>query len=246
MGESSGAALVTVLMHMNLHTRHPIFEARRWLMFLLDLLYPLRCGGCEEAGKGVWCESCDARVQLLYAPLLTCPLVLPTHRQPAAIDVTSAAVYSTPLREAIHALKYDGVPALAGPLSQYLVDAWRRSSLQADSIVPVPLHSRRRRERGYNQSELLARQLGREVGVPVEPRSLRRVRYTGQQARLNAAERRQNVKGAFEAERALSRGRHIVLVDDVFTTGATMSECAEALLDAGAASVAAITLARAG
>lgn len=233
-------------MPMNIRTQHPVFDARRWLMFLLDLLYPVRCGGCEEAGQGVWCETCDARVQRLYAPLQTQPLALPPPRDAAAIDVTSAARYLSPLREAIHVFKYGGVPALAEPLSRMMIETWRRANLQADVIVPVPLHSRRRRERGYNQSELLAKQLGRCLGVPVEPRALRRVRYTSQQARLDASARKLNVQGAFVAQRSLSNGKHIVLVDDVFTTGATMGECAAALLDAGAGRVSAITLARAG
>jgi ComF family protein len=160
------------------------------------------------------------------------------------LRVVSGARYGTPLREAIHAFKYDGTPGLAAPLAPLLVDAWRNAALNADIIVPVPLHARRRRERGYNQSELLARGLGEACGVPVDTHLLTRERYTDQQALLKGAERRQNVQGAFAAD-ARANGKLIVLVDDVLTSGATLTECANVLLNVGAASVSAVTLARA-
>jgi ComF family protein len=230
---------------MAIQTQHLGLNPRRWLMAVLDLLYPVRCGGCSKVGKGVWCESCDAAVQRLYPPLQTRPLALHTPWEAVTIDVTSAARYAEPLRDGIHTFKYDGTPDLAGSLGQLMAEAWVNGGLQADVLVPVPLHPRRRRERGYNQSELLAKKIGALVGVTVDMAIIRRVRYTDQQAMLARDERRNNVHGAFKAEPARSNGKHIMLVDDVFTTGATLSECAATLLGAGAWRVSAMTLARA-
>ncbi len=212
---------------------------------VLDLLYPRACAGCGTVGGGVWCAACDARVARLAPAHQRKPLTLNAPWEHIGLVVASGARYEPPLAEAIHTFKYDGTPALAGPLVPLLLDAWRGMGRQADALVPVPLHARRRRERGYNQSELLARRLGTLCGVPVEPRLLARVRYTEQQALLKGSQRRQNVQGAFVAAPAV-RGRRVILVDDVFTTGSTLVECAMALLDAGAAGVCAFTLARAG
>ncbi len=158
--------------------------------------------------------------------------------------VASGARYESPLREAIHAMKYDGVPALADKLAPLLAEAWRELRPQSDVLVPVPLHTRRQRERGYNQSELLARRLSAQCGVAVRTDLLRRVRHTEQQALLKGDARRHNVRGAFAAG-AEVQGRRVALVDDVFTTGSTLAECARTLLSAGASGVCALTVARA-
>jgi ComF family protein len=218
---------------------------RGWLSFVLDLLYPPRCGGCDAAGHGLWCEACDALARRLPAGERAKPVALAAPFENVEFPVVSAAVFAAPLREAIHALKYDGTPGMAQPLARLMAEVWPQS-FNAGLIVPVPLHPRRQRERGYNQSELLARHLSRQSGVPLELRALRRARHTDQQAHLGAAERRLNVQGAFTASTQHVNGKPILLVDDVLTTGATLGECAMALLGAGASQVSAITLARAG
>jgi ComF family protein len=122
--------------------------------------------------------------------------------------------------------------------------AWRRGNFAADVIIPVPLHTARQAERGYNQAALLARIVSQEVGVPIGETALVRAKATQQQALLKAVERRENVRDAF-ACRGDVRGKHVVLVDDVCTTGSTLEACAAALRASGAASVCAFTLARA-
>lgn len=219
--------------------------ARRWLALLLDLLYPVRCGGCGAAGKGLWCESCDARAQRLLPHDRMRRVALTAPWESVEFAVASAALFAAPLREAIHALKYDGTPGMSEPLARLMGEALQPGDHACDAIVPVPLHPARQRERGYNQSELLARQLGGLLGAPLDGRVLRRARHTHYQAQLGAAERRLNVQGAFVAVAERARGKRILLVDDVLTTGATLGECAMALIGAGATYVSAITLARA-
>lgn len=154
-------------------------------------------------------------------------------------------VYEGPVREAVQALKYRGVAALAAPMASLMARYLREEPPGADFLVPVPLHSLRRRLRGYNQSELLARELSAGLGLPLAARALARQRSTPPQARAaGESERHANVAGAFEGRRADVEGRKVLLVDDVMTTGATLDACALALREAGAARVHALTFAR--
>jgi len=202
----------------------------------LDLIYPPRCVACRRAGEWL-CAGCLAQVRFLP----------PERRAGAfgAVDGAASAAYSEgPLREAIHGFKYEGARALAPLLGEMLYAGWLAARLPGEVVVPVPLHPRRLRERGYNQSQLLARELARLAGLRLDDRTLRRERHTRPQVTLNAAERRANVEGAFGCGPALA-GEAVLLVDDVFTTGATLAACAAALKAAGARSVWALTLARA-
>jgi ComF family protein len=153
-------------------------------------------------------------------------------------------LYVEPTSRLIHRLKYEGYFALAEPLSGFLIEGWPAWEQAPDLILPIPLHARRQRRRGYNQSELLARPLAREMALQFSAAALRRTRHTAPQVGLGPAERANNVRGAFTADPATVAGRHILLVDDVLTTGATMSAAAEALLAAGAQTVSAYCLAR--
>jgi ComF family protein len=167
--------------------------------------------------------------------------VLPTNLD----GIYAVAVFEDALRQAIHALKYENNITLAAPLGVMMVDLWRRGGMpQTDLILPVPLHTRRQGERGYNQSTLLARVLGHGVGIPVDEHTLIRQRATLPQVGLGPSERQQNVEGAF-ACRGHLEGKRAVVVDDVCTTGATLEVCAAALRAGGAGSVWALTRARA-
>jgi ComF family protein len=157
----------------------------------------------------------------------------------------SFGAYDGVLRQLIHLYKYGRVRTLARPLGGLLSGALPRDE-RFDGIVPVPLHWRRAWTRGFNQSELLAREIARRTGIPVV-RALRRDRATAAQAGLSRGNRRRNVANAFRCRRAASllHGKRILLIDDVMTTGATGSACARALKRAGAARVALLTVARA-
>ncbi len=150
--------------------------------------------------------------------------------------------YEGTLRELIHLYKYSRMKPLAKPLGAMLATALPRDQ-EFDAVAAVPLHWRKRWQRGFNQSELLAKLIARRCGIPVK-HPVRRRKATEVQAGLSNTRRRQNVAGAFAGKKGAARGLRILLIDDVMTTGATASACAGALKRAGARSVTLLTLAR--
>ncbi len=149
------------------------------------------------------------------------------------------------VRKAVHELKYNNIRALAEPMSEMLNDYLKANPIPGDVLVPVPLHQKRLRERGYNQSSLLARELGRLSGLPVIEDCLVRLRQTSQQTRTaSVEERRRNVATAFACRNRDVQDRKVILIDDVSTSGSTLSACAQALKAAGAVSVWGLTFAR--
>ena len=165
---------------------------------------------------------------------------------PPAFDVArSFGAYEGDLRRLIHLLKYDGMRPLAKALAAKMAPVAPRVGT-VELVVPVPLHRSRRWSREFNQAELLSKELSRLVGIPSRPKCLRRVRSTPPQAGLSHRQRRENVRGAFAAaDAACIKGRRVLLVDDVMTTGATLDACARVLKAAGARYVSSLTLARA-
>jgi ComF family protein len=157
--------------------------------------------------------------------------------------IRTAVLYNGPVADTIKKFKYQGYFALAQPLAHLMLSAWPGWQHPVDVVVPVPLHAARQRERGYNQSELLAQVLGRDLKWQIELAALKRVRRTRPQVGLNSVERQANVRGAFVTEPNLVEGRRILLIDDVHTTGATLGAAADVLLAAGAKSVSAYCLA---
>jgi ComF family protein len=149
------------------------------------------------------------------------------------------------VRKAIHELKYHNLKAISPCLAELLGDYLRSSSLPGEALVYVPLHPRRLRERGYNQSGLLAKGLGSRVGLPVIEDCLIRVKQASPQVRaVDVEERRRNVADAFVCRDERVKGKQIILIDDVCTSGATLESCAAALKNKGAVSVWGLTLAR--
>jgi ComF family protein len=170
--------------------------------------------------------------------------------RPALRTIRSAFLLDGPVRGLVHALKYQGWATLAGAMGTRMaaVDWPREVTEEVRRVVPVPCSAARLRERGYNQAALLAEAVAGRRGWKAEPSLLARTRSAGSQTTLHPEERRANVAGAFRvppaaAERVASE--HLLLVDDVWTTGATAYACADALLDAGARAVSVLTFARA-
>jgi ComF family protein len=225
--------------------------------FLYDLLYPPRCVSCRSA-QGWFCQTCVSKISLIAPPICRrCGSPVSTNSAPRCpecksnplqfIDsIRSASFFEdNPIRPAIHFLKYRNYQAVAEILGQILVNAYRIHHLEAGVIIPVPLHPARLKERGYNQSELLAREMARILGVPVNTTSLQRVRKTKTQMQLGVLERRQNVLDAFACHQHDLAGQKALLIDDVCTTGSTLDACAAALKRAGAETVSGLTLSRA-
>lgn len=229
---------------------------------LVALLYPGVCAGCEDMlppGPDRFCAAC--RTALAADQLPTCPRCASTVGPFANLEdgctrcrgevfhfekVIRLGPYEGLLRELVLRMKHASGEGLAEMLGQW----WARQAgdrlrqVQADVVVPVPLHWRRRWSRGYNQSEILADSLAHALGLPCRPRWLRRTRFTPSQSEQPASTRRENVRNAFAARpHPPMRGRTILLVDDVLTTGSTASEAARALRSAGAGRVAVAVLA---
>lgn len=234
---------------------------------LASVFFPAPCRICEAvldgAGRVPICEKCLASFQKLAPPMCSrCgrPIISRLAADSLMVlcrlcrsetydfDVArSFALYDEPMVRAILVLKHEGIPPLGAWFAARLANLARSGGEQfaADVVVPVPLHKARRRERGYNQAELIARPLARLLNLPLAEALVRTKPRPGV-LRLTRKQRWQAVRGAFEPfNSALVDKRRILLIDDVFTTGATLDACSRALRRAGAARVVALTVARA-
>ena len=224
-------------------------HTRSFAAFFLDLLFPPRCVYCKKFGKRI-CDPCAAGILWIDSRVCRrCGLPFKDRQPHPCIEtshlqfIRSAAEFCGPLRKALHALKYDSDRSLAAQLVSLSYPHWSLPTWKFDLLLPVPLGRRRERMRGYNQSLLLATALSERVNIPVKAECLSRVRETQTQVGLSYGSRKQNMAGAFHAESV--KEKSVLLVDDVCTTGATLLSCADALFQAGAGAVGALTLARA-
>ena len=230
------------------HVRDALVGVERWLLppacLLCDAPVPvvegdaLACGLCRSRWRPVAGPFCDRCGQPSIADL-ECRLC---SAWPAGLTGVRSAVWLTGgAREAVHLLKYQGWWRVAESLAESMRGLGPLTGQV--SLIPIPLGARRLRERGYNQSERIAQAIAARTGLMVRPGVLSRVRETPTQTALTPEARHANVAGAFRATAAA--GLRCVLVDDVFTTGATLAEAGAALAEAGAAGVEAVTFARA-
>lgn len=209
-------------------------KEKRWQRFLLDLLFPPSCQLCGRAG-GYLCLNCLGKLQ--GAPLLV--------SAPAGIAALIAAGDYSEIsrRRLIKRFKYGPLPGLKEPLAELLLAAWRQAGIPGPFIVvPLPLNRQKERRRGFNQAEELARRFCQATGLEFCSLLKRDDRQTSQ-ARLQAQERRRNLKGVFSCLETNLEGARLLLIDDVATTGTTLAEAARVLKEAGAGEIYALVLA---
>jgi ComF family protein len=194
-----------------------------WFEDAVRLIAPARCVGCDEQSQAPFCNACDSLLE-------------------RADGRQALFVYGGPVADAIRRFKYGGRSELGGILGFLMAERAERWRGRVDAVVPVPLHWRRRRVRGFDQAALLAIPVARSLGVPHRLRGLRRVRNTRSQVDLPHLERQRNMRGAFAA-RTLRGAKKVLLVDDVRTTGATLAAASRALREGGVTEISALVLA---
>ncbi len=235
---------------------------RRGTMGLVDLVIPPVCLGCKQpmAAHHTLCSTCWRSITFIGAPLCD-RLGLPMPYDTGGVMVSAAAVRNPPaydrarfvahydghMRRLIHDFKFRDQQDARHLFGRWLTTAGLDLFNDADLIVPVPLYRLRLLSRRFNQAVMLANEVSRLTNVPAQPFALIRTRRTKQQVGLTMVQRQRNVRGAFQVPQRRRQDiadRHIVLVDDVVTTGSTVEACAKALIDAGAARVDVLSLAR--
>lgn len=224
----------------------------RWLSALREALMPQHCELCGgPSAAAPVCAACAAELPVLGAVACrVCALPLPGGgvcgrclRRPPAFDASRARfAYAFPVDRLVQGLKYGHRLALAAYFSRLLAESARPEGV--DCVVPLPMHRRGLRERGFNQAVEIARPLARAWGLSLRLDAVRRVRDGPPQASLEGAARRRNVRGAFAADARVVAGRSVLVVDDVMTTGATLDALARELKRAGAVRVENVVLAR--
>ncbi len=219
----------------------------------LDWVFPPDCPGCGTSGER-FCEKCKRSIQPITGPL--CPIcgepgktdsICPDclSQTPDFDSLRAYAIFDGPIRNALHRLKYRDDICQGDVLSQFLVDVFSRQNWQVDLVTAVPLSKERLRSRGYNQAEQIARPFAVRINKPYYAHAVERILNTKSQIDLSLVERRENVSGAFYANSMVVDLKSVIIIDDVSTTGSTISECARALKEAGAEKVYALTVARA-
>lgn len=243
----------------------PALALKTWVRTAADLLYPRTCAGCDEPvrdGDRYLCWECRSSLPVIAHPFCSIcgnPLegrvdhgyicFLCAGERPHFDRARCASRFHGVLPKLAHDFKYHQAVWLQEDLAEILEACWKTHFADevVDVVAPVPLYHVRERTRGYNQAALLAAGLAKRLKVPYRGRLLRRTRDTETQTHLTAPQRASNVQSAFRTGLAATvKGRRVLLVDDVMTTGATVNECAKALKQAGAAGVLVLTLARGG
>ena len=226
-------------------------KARDLARAALNTLFPPRCAVGNTEGQFLH-DTCEDKLPRLNKPYCSLCANPGTPRvcswcaatAPAFDAISAPYLMEGPVTDLVHGLKYENLRASAPELGRLLAGHLKPQARAADLLIPVPLHGRRERERGYNQSALLAREVGGSTGIPVVDEALERTKNTPPQVSIAGHEdRRQNIEGAFECLGGVE-DRRVLLIDDVVTTGSTMDACAKALKEAGATRVWGLALAR--
>jgi ComF family protein len=218
----------------------------------LDFVFPPVCGGCDRKGS-TWCVDCKNKVvELNHHICEICGLPVENAQvckqcvaeRPHFYALRAWAIFDTSVRNALHKLKYRRNMSLGDALAVPMIAYTKKLQWDLDIVVPIPLGRKRRLQRGYNQVAMIALPLALGLGLSYRPRALERLKETRSQVGLSRNDRRENMQNAFTASE-LVRGKNILVVDDVSTTGSTLSSAAEALISKGAKRVYGLSVARA-
>lgn len=231
---------------------------------ITDVIFPPRCLGCAEILPNLhlqtFCTSCREKIRFITGS--HCPICgiaffdspAPDHfcgncleKKPSFGLARAVACYETLILDAIHQFKYGRDISTGSALAVFMAefDFPDFNFTDYSIIIPVPLHIERLRERGFNQALILAKAIGKKYSIPVNFSLLKRTKSTLTQTGLDKSQREKNIRGAFTVtDNAQAKGKSIILIDDVYTTGATLNQCAKTLIKAGAGKVAALTLSR--
>jgi competence protein ComFC len=218
----------------------------------LDLLFPPVCGGCEKSGSR-WCEECQNKIKILDG--IVCDICgLPQEQvgvcktcladKPHFSMLRAWTIFENPIQNALHKLKYRRDMSMGDAIAYHMLPFVKKLDWNIDMMIPTPLGKQRMNQRGYNQVAMITKPLSLALNIEYAPHALTRKKETRTQVGLTKVERKKNVEGAFQAEVSVKR-KHILIMDDVSTTGATLSSMAESLYQAGAENVFALTVARA-
>ena len=224
----------------------------------IDLIFPPRCIICKNKTHKFVCEKCESKIRYLKPPICKicgepkdkyfkgelcedCAI-----EEPPFIMARSIVLYEGPIKDALHKFKFNGKTRLSSFLSRLMISYLENGDIRMDPIdliIPVPLSKNREKQRGYNQSKLLAEEIAKHFSINLDDSSLKKTKDVVPQFELAREQRLLNIKGAFES--APVKGRNILLIDDIYTTGATAKEASSALKSAGAKQVFVLTFARA-
>lgn len=232
--------------------KHPYQTIQKIGTEIIDWLFPPACLGCGKEGV-VICQECFSSIQLVPKNVCNfcgdftskqgrCPRC--EKHKPSYSGFRAFAYYDGIIRTAIHKLKYQNDIGIGNYLAELLKTELLRTNWEIDTIVPVPIGEEKRKTRGYNQAERLAKPLASLTSIEYKPLALKRIRESASQVGLDRSARQANVKDAFIAQANLIKDKTILIVDDVFTSGATMEACSSELLYAGAKKIYCLTLAK--
>lgn len=220
---------------------------------MVDLVFPPTCGGCKTSGVQ-WCQNCQDQTKKFSLPICdlcgqttqsrgSCKRCLATH--PHFTALRSWAEFGGPIQNALHDIKFRKNIGLGESLSQHLVGVLKSNKWEIDLVAPVSLGYKREKQRGYNQTALIAKPLASCLQLPYNPRILSRSRETISQVELSLAERQKNVNGAFQSNSPDVHRKSVLVIDDVTTSGSTLNACSKILIDNGARAVYGLTVTRA-
>ncbi|MCF7873600.1 MAG: ComF family protein [Candidatus Omnitrophica bacterium] len=220
---------------------------KKWLVTTKNLFFPAVCLACGKKIKQDYlCSSCKKKIKILKAPTCYTQLKINHNNNKEILTVLSSCLYKEPLKNLIHSFKYKRNPYLAEFFSRFMLKQLKVIKFNPqnyDFVVPVPLHRYKIKARGYNQAELLARPLAKYFQLPLKDDIIISKYIKNSQTKLSSRKRKENVQGKFIVRKNL-KNQNIILVDDVLTTGATISTCWQALSEKGANKIYSTTLAK--